>query len=150
MPPAVGRFTSALFERGRTPNRDSRQSLVTGGRVLLEAAVLVIVGRFANELFTRAGVGVVLKVDWRDRAVENAGSRNRADENVRLGATCRIVLVPRYPEYFVVLCGAFLWLVGICAPAISASATIPVKTKRALRMIYPGCLTSLIKTPAVR
>ena len=73
MPPTVGRFTSALFERGRRSNRDSCQSLVTGGRVLLEAAVLVIVGRFANELFTRAGVGVVLKVGWRDRAVENAG-----------------------------------------------------------------------------
>jgi hypothetical protein len=137
MPPAVGRFTSALFERGRTPNRDSRQSLVMGGRVLLEAAVLVIVGRFANELFIRAGVGVVLKAGWRDRAVENAGRRYRADENVRLGTACWIGLVPRYPEYFVVLCGAFLWLVGICAPAISASATIPVKTKRALRMIYP-------------
>jgi hypothetical protein len=73
MPPAVGRFTTALFERGRTPNRDSRQSLVTGGGVLLKAALLVIAGRFANELFIRACVGVVLKVGWRDRAGENAG-----------------------------------------------------------------------------
>ena len=73
MPPAVGRFTTALFERGRTPNRDSRQSLVTGGGVLLKAALLVIAGRFANELFIRARVGVVLKVGWRDRAGENAG-----------------------------------------------------------------------------
>jgi hypothetical protein len=73
MPPAVGRFTTALFERGRTPNRDSRQSLVTGGGVLLKAALLVIAGRFTNELFIRARVGVVLKVGWRDRAGENAG-----------------------------------------------------------------------------
>src|SRR4029450_11378995 len=97
MPPAVGRFTSALFERGCTPNRDSRQSLVTDGRVLLEAAVLVTAGRFANELFTRAGVGVILKVGWRDRAVVNAGSRYRADEKVRLGAARRTVFVPRDP-----------------------------------------------------
>jgi hypothetical protein len=73
MPPAVGRFTNALFERGRTPNRDSRESLVTGGRVLLKAAVLVIAGRFASELFIRDCVGVVLKVGWRYRAGENAG-----------------------------------------------------------------------------
>jgi hypothetical protein len=149
MPPAVGRFTSALFERGCTPNRDSRQSLVTDGRVLLEAAVLVIAGRFANELFTRAGVGVILKGGWRDRAVENARSRYRADENVRLGAACRTVFVPRYPEYFVVLCGAFPWLVGICASAINASVTIPVQIKGAL-LIISRCLTSLMRTPAVR
>ena len=68
----MGRFANALFERGRASNLDSRQSLATGGRVLLQAAVLVIVGRFANELFIRACVGVVLKVG-RDRAGENAG-----------------------------------------------------------------------------
>jgi hypothetical protein len=112
MPPAVGRFANALLGRGGTPNRDSRESFVTGGRVLLQAAVLVIVDRFANELFIRGRVGVVLKVDWRDRAVENAGWRYRAGENVRRGTACPTVLMPRYPEYFVVLCGAFLWLFG--------------------------------------
>ena len=56
---------------------------------------------------------------------------------MRLGTACRTVLVPRYPEYFVVLCGAFPWLFGICAPAISASATIPVQIKRALLIIAP-------------
>ena len=43
------------------------------GEFFSEAAVFVIAGRFANELFTRAGVGVILKVGWRVRAVENAG-----------------------------------------------------------------------------
>ena len=56
---------------------------------------------------------------------------------MRLGTACRTVFVPRYPEYFVVLCGAFLWLVGICASAISASVTIPVQIKRALLIISP-------------
>ena len=72
MPPAVGRFLNALFERGRTPNRLS-PIISYRGRVLLKAAVLVIAGRFANELFIRACGGVVLKVGCRDRAVENAG-----------------------------------------------------------------------------
>lgn len=56
---------------------------------------------------------------------------------MRLGTACRTVLVPRYPEYFVVLCGAFLWLVGICASAISASVTIPVQIKRAFLIKPP-------------
>ena len=43
--------------------------------------------------------------------------------------------MPPYPEYFVVLCGAFLWLIGICASAINASVTIPVQIKGALLII---------------
>jgi hypothetical protein len=34
---------------------------------------LGIAGRFVNELPIRGCVGVVLKVGWRNRAVENAG-----------------------------------------------------------------------------
>ena len=58
---------------------------------------------------------------------------------MRLGTACRTVLVPRYPEYFVVLCGAPLWLVGICAPAINANAAIPLQIKKARLIIYPRC-----------
>jgi len=67
---------------------------------------------------------------------------------VRCGAICGTALVPRYPEYVVVRCGGFLWLLGICAPAVSASAKIPIQTKRLL--IISQVFNFVNQTPAVR
>jgi hypothetical protein len=49
--------------------------LLTGGRVLLQAAVLVITCRFTSELFTRGCTLVVAGIGWWNRAFENAGWR---------------------------------------------------------------------------
>jgi hypothetical protein len=64
---------------------------------------------------------------------------------VRCGGICRAALALRYPEYVVVFCGGFLWLYGICALAVSANATLAMQIKRVRLMIFPQCLTSLIK-----
>ena len=133
----AGRFTNELVGRGRWLSLDSLQSLLTGGRVLRQAAVLVVTCRFTSELFTRGCIRVVAGIGWRNRAFENAGWRWRAGENVRCGTTCRTALWLRYPEYVVVLCGAFLWLYGICASAVSVIAKLPMQIKRLRLIISP-------------
>ena len=140
------RFASELLVRGRALNLDAAQSLAPARPVCLRATVLVIAGRFLNEVLVRGCTRVVLNVGSRNRAVETAGCRKRAVENVRCGAVCGTLLMPLCPGTAVVLCGAFLCggLFGICAPAVSASAKLPIQIKR-LRFIISPLLTSLIK-----
>jgi hypothetical protein len=103
-----------------------------------------------DEVFTRDCIRVVLNVGSRNRALENVGWRTRADENVRCGTVCRTVLVPRYPEYVVALCGIFLCgrLFGICAPAASANAMLPMQIKRLCFINFP-LFNFVNQTPAI-
>jgi hypothetical protein len=139
MPLTADRFTNELLGRGRVLNLDPAQSLLKAARVCLGAAVLVIVGRFLNEVLMRGCNRVVLNVGSRNRAAETAGCRERAVENVRWGAIWRTGLVPRYAGYVVVLCGTFLCadLYGVCAPAVSASVKLPTQTKRLAFINFP-------------
>jgi hypothetical protein len=143
-------FTNELLGRGRGLTLDRAQSLVKAARDGLRTVALVIGARFTNELFIRGRIRVVLNAGSRTRAAENAGWRNRAFEKVRCGVECRTALVPRYPGYVVVLCGAFLCagLYGICAPAVSASVKLPIQTKR-LRFIISPLFNFVNQTPAI-
>jgi hypothetical protein len=112
--------------------------------------MFVIPGRFTNELFVCGCILVDLDVGSRNRAVENEDGRNRAVENVRWGTTCRTALGPRYPRFALEFCGTLLcgWLYDICAPVVSASATLPMQIKR-LRFITSVLFNFVDQTPAI-
>src|SRR5262249_48620114 len=124
--------------RGRGLNLDSLQSLVGGIGHRLQVALFVIAGRFADELFIRGCIRVVLGIGSRNRADENAGWRYRAFEDVRCAGIRSTALVPLYAVSAVVLCGAFLYLYGVCALAVSARAKHAIQTKK-FRFIKSRC-----------
>src|SRR5262249_36864236 len=122
--------------RGRKPNLESLQSFRIGECVCLQVAACVVAGRYVDEMFGRGCICVLAGMGSWNRAVEYAGWRKRVFEYVRCGAVCRTALVPT--GSVLVLCGAFLCLKGIGAPAVTASPRIPIQVKNFRLIIYPS------------
>lgn len=143
---ASERFTNALLGRGPARKSDLVQSLLNGGRVCLRARVLVVAGRFVNELFICGLIRIVLNPGWGNRAFEKDGWRKCAAENVRCGPRCSTLLMPPCVVNSLGLCGVLLCVTspGICAPAVNVSVKLPMQNKKVL-FIMSHYSTSLIQ-----
>lgn len=112
--------------------------------------MFVIVDRFVNEALIRGCIRAGVNAVSRNRALETAGCRKRAFENVRCGPACLRPLAPWYAPYVDFLCGLFLCAgsYGTCPFAVSASAklTVPIKT---YRFITVPVFDFLNQTPAI-
>jgi hypothetical protein len=147
---ASERFTNALLGRGPARKSDLVQSLLNAGRVCLRARVLVIAGRFVNELFICGLIRIVLNPGLRNSPFENDGWRKRAAENVRCGPLCSTLLMPPCVRNSLGLCGVLRCVasLGICAPAVNVSVKLPMQNKRLPFIISPLC-NFLNQTPAL-